>query len=543
MNSFQQLGRYLLIEKIGSGGMADVYRSKLFGVEGFEKDVAIKKILPHWSGNRDFVEMLIDEAKVLLHLTHANIVQVFELNKEEDIYYIVMEYVDGVDLRTLIRKIKKENRSFSIPVICHLTQLICNGLAFAHEKKDRSHNPMGIVHRDISPQNILLSYEGEVKITDFGIAKILGRTSETVTGTLKGKFAYMSPEQAMGQKIDCRTDIFSLGILLYEMVTGERCFKGAHDLETLEAVRQAHVSFSQEQAEKIPERLRHIILKALDKDPQKRFHTIAEMRAELRAFENQMGFINSDAELIGELTSLFKDRIAEKHQLEEALSVKTKLHFHKSFNKKELSKHRTKVLVGDTKIIEGVELSPTVISLVKTVVFEKTLPALTSAVVEKVNSIKAQRKYYFYALFLPFFILLVGGIFYYTYSDQEEKSPALSQISLPPPENFIPPTEEKILPEEQPPVEAHQEEEAIPLKEAYGSLKVGAHPWGKVFLSGIAQGAETPFSQNHILVGDYDLKVVFPPLNKTVATRVSIKEDGLITCQAQFGVAPRIWCR
>lgn len=584
MTDLQQLGRYLLIEKISSGGMATVYRSKLFGVEGFVKDVAIKKILPHWSGNAEFIRMLIDEAKVLLHLNHANIVQVLELNREDDAYYLVMEYVDGVDLRNLSQRLKETGRFMPLMLVCAVARQILSGLHYAHEKKDRTEQSLGIVHRDVSPQNILISYDGEVKITDFGIAKIVGKTSETVTGTLKGKFAYMSPEQAMGQKVDHRTDIFAMGILLFEMATGERCFKGDTDLETLEAVRQARVVFPQITHERIPERLREIILKSLKKNREERFASAADFQADLRAFEREMGFTATAGDLRDFLAGLFADRIAKKRREEEDLSQKTKVYLGKKGETTRSSEGKTKVLVGDshlaaTRILEGEEGAKTIVSVARTVIWDNlrtVVEALPATVVDVVSRVKRKK---------PVRPFLVGGgiiavliVFYLIGREWVQPLPPTPEskveskvVTTAPPRL---PTSAELPPPPAPllvwsgrrlltgyafpsppvsaavsvPVSESSAPEApvapeVPKPFAYGSLSVGVKPWGRVSIPGIGSGvAEPNFARKNIPVGAYTISVTFPPKKKTVSAKISIRENSLVHCNASFGERPGISC-
>lgn len=257
--------------------MAEIYLAKLVGAQGFEKNLVVKKILPHWSADPEFVSMLVDEAKLVVQLTHPNIVQVYELGKEKDDYYIAMEYVDGIDLRELLKT------SGRVPPELALAILVDSlaALAYAHGKQDAAGRPLGIIHRDISPQNILLSSDGVVKLTDFGIAKAAFRNQETVTGILKGKFAYMSPEQASGRPMDQRSDLFSSAIVLYELLTGERLFEGKGDLDTLERARRAEIAFSPEGDKILGGRLREILLKALSRRPEERYATALELREKL----------------------------------------------------------------------------------------------------------------------------------------------------------------------------------------------------------------------------------------------------------------------
>ncbi|WDT79866.1 MAG: serine/threonine-protein kinase [Candidatus Manganitrophus sp.] len=221
-----RFGKYLLLDKIGTGGMAELFLAKQTGLSGFEKSVAIKRILPHLTQGSEFIAMFINEAKLAALLTHQNIVQIYDLGNVDQCHYIAMEYIMGKDLRTVINHGKSKNIPLSIGDALLIVSKICSALDYAHRKKDLNGNDLHLVHRDISPQNILVSYEGEVKLVDFGIAKAAMGGQETKTGVLKGKLAYMSPEQAWGKPVDGRTDLFALGIVLYEAVTGERLFSG-----------------------------------------------------------------------------------------------------------------------------------------------------------------------------------------------------------------------------------------------------------------------------------------------------------------------------
>lgn len=534
--------------------MANVYRSKLFGVEGFVKDVAIKVILPHWSGNPEFVRMLIDEAKVLLYLTHANIVQVFELNRHDDTYYLVMEYVDGVDMRALSKRLGEAGREFPAPLVSYVAGQIINGLNYAHEKKDRTGETLGIVHRDVSPQNVLISYEGEVKITDFGIAKIVGKTSETVTGTLKGKFAYMSPEQALGQKVDPRTDIFSMGILLFEMATGERCFKGDTDLETLEAVRTARVSFPLVSHERIPQRLRDIILKALKKNREERYQSTAEFRSDLRTFEREAGHQAGAGDLKNFLADLFAERIARKKKEEEDLSQKTKIVLRKAAEETRSHREKTKVLVGDTRVLAGADADKTIISVVRTVI--EAIPATVIDVVSKVSHIsKRPLRPVFFAGGVAAALLVVFLVLLFRPSGRMQPpigpvAPHKTVVTAPPVIVEPPPVPAALgqrllagyaLPKVLPVVPATPKEAETPKKPVtYGGLTVTAMPWGTVSIGGMKGTADPHFSRKNIPVGDYTLFVSLQ--RKSVSARIRIRENSMVRCTASFAESARISC-
>ena len=312
MSAPVHFGKYLLIEKVGTGGMAELFMAKQTGLKGFEKVMAIKRILPHLTEDPEFVSMFINEAKLAALLTHQNIVQIFDLGHVENSYFIAMEFVMGKDLRTILQRAKALNLPLSISHALMIITKICAGLDYAHRKKDLTGRDLNIVHRDISPQNILVSYEGEVKLVDFGIAKAASQSSETRTGILKGKLSYMAPEQARGQEVDRRADIFAVGILLYETLTGHKLFKGDNDFNTLEKVREAKVeppptSLNKQMA---PE-LEAIILKSLAKDPDHRFQSASELQTALEDHMSQKGYDFSTVRLAQYLQALFQHDIEQ----------------------------------------------------------------------------------------------------------------------------------------------------------------------------------------------------------------------------------------
>jgi hypothetical protein len=274
-------GPYRLLARVAVGGMAEVFKAKRTGVEGFEKVLAVKRILPHLSENKEFVDMFIDEAKMVAGLSHPNIVQIFDLGKIEKSYYIAMEYVHGRDLRSILRRAREREIRLPLDLSLLIVSRVASALEFAHRKKDERGRPMMIVHRDISPQNILISFEGDVKLTDFGIAKAATKASITDAGALRGKLLYMSPEQAWGRVIDRRSDIFSLGIVLYEMVTDHRPFLGSSETSILEMVRECRVAPPSTLDARVPEKLERAIMKALARDPDERYQDAAEMHRDL----------------------------------------------------------------------------------------------------------------------------------------------------------------------------------------------------------------------------------------------------------------------
>lgn len=255
--------RYHVLERIDAGGMAEVFKANASSIKGYEKLVAIKRILPDLTKDGRFVRMFLDEAKVSLHLSHTNCVQVFDLGQADKTYFIVMEYVDGVNLKFVIEKFQQKQKKIKVEHATYMAIEVCKGLAHAHEKRDQSGNHLGIVHRDVSPPNVLISREGEVKLTDFGLAKAKDQVETTDPGVVKGKFGYLSPEAAFGKDVDHRTDIFALGILLWEMLSGVRLFRGKTDLETLQQVRTNQYRSLSEFRTDVPPPLENIIRKML----------------------------------------------------------------------------------------------------------------------------------------------------------------------------------------------------------------------------------------------------------------------------------------
>ena len=305
-------GKYYLLERINVGGMAEVFRAKAFGVEGFERLVAVKRILPNIAEDKDFIRMFIDEAKIAVQLNHANIAQIFDLGVVDSSYYIALEHVHGRDVRAIYDRSRSMGEPMPIAQACFIIMKICEGLDYAHNKRDQSGRDIHLVHRDVSPQNILTSFEGEVKLIDFGIAKAAGKGSKTQAGILKGKFGYMSPEQVRGLPIDRRTDIFSCGIVLYELLTGERLFVGESDFSTLEKVRNVEILPPSTYNRKIPDELERIVLKALAKDVDERYQNAIDLHDELQAFVYTAGEFYSRKDLAAWMKRTFTKEIEEE---------------------------------------------------------------------------------------------------------------------------------------------------------------------------------------------------------------------------------------
>ncbi len=306
-----RFGNYYLLELINVGGMAEVYKAKTFGVEGFEKIVAIKKILPEVAEDEEFIKMFIDEAKISVQLQHPNVVQILQLGKFKDSYFIAMELVNGKDLKTIRRRLKRVDLLMPVEQTAFLISQVCDGLDYAHRKVDEQGNPLNIIHRDISPQNVIVSYEGTVKLIDFGVAKAKSKSTKTQAGMLKGKFSYMSPEQVAGKPIDRRSDIFSLGIVLFEMLTGKRLFLGKNDVETLEKIRKAEVPPPSVFNSSVPPELDRIVLKALAKDREERYQWADEFGEDLKRFNFQSPKKFTRQDMMSFMREFFSDEIEE----------------------------------------------------------------------------------------------------------------------------------------------------------------------------------------------------------------------------------------
>jgi serine/threonine protein kinase len=259
-----RLGRYEILAPIGSGGMATIYLGRIAGPAGFEKPIALKVIHTHLSEDPQFVEMFFDEARIASQLQHPNIVQIFELGESQGTYFIAMEYLRGETVGAMVlRVIGDGSRRMDPRIACHVIMQAAEGLHYAHEVKDFDDEHLGLVHRDISPQNLFVTYSGSVKLMDFGIARAKGLAHSTRPGSLKGKFSYMSPEQVRGKEIDRRSDVFSLGVVLWESLAGKRLFKGRNDLESLRLVGEAKVVPVSQIRPGIPPYLDQVVAKAL----------------------------------------------------------------------------------------------------------------------------------------------------------------------------------------------------------------------------------------------------------------------------------------
>lgn len=313
----QRLGRYEILGRLAAGGMAEVLLGRMRGPLGFERPVAIKRILPHLAENRAFVDMFLDEARIAAGIRHARVAQVHELAELDGEYFLVMEYIEGESLGGLMRRLWLGGASLDRVLAAHIIAEVCAGLHAAHELTDLTGSGRQVIHRDVSPQNVMITYAGEVKILDFGIAKAAD-TARTQGGQVKGKCEYMSPEQCCGEPLDRRTDIFSLGVLLYELTLGRRLFKRASEMQVFHAICHEPIPRPTEVDPAYPDLLAAICDRALARAPRDRYATMLDMRRDLvAAIRRIRGGEQRDEEelLAGVMTRLFADRIRDKRDM------------------------------------------------------------------------------------------------------------------------------------------------------------------------------------------------------------------------------------
>lgn len=299
-----EFGRYRLERWLAQGGMANIFLATYTGPLGFEREVVLKVILPQYAHHGSFITMFLDEARLAARLNHPNIVQVHDLGEARGYHYIAMEYVDGTNLSRAMRMGRKQDRGFSTGLIHLIIGELLEALQYAHSRRDAEGRSLGLVHRDVTPQNVLISYDGQVKLTDFGVAKASINLHQTQSGTIKGKYTYMAPEQLRGKNVDGRADIFSVGVILHEMLTGKPLFKRGDPYEIMKAIMEEPVARPSEINKRSPAELDGVVLRMLARDPARRYPSplaalealdrvvrmlgMVEDRRGLRAFVNSL---------------------------------------------------------------------------------------------------------------------------------------------------------------------------------------------------------------------------------------------------------------
>lgn len=307
-------GSYTLIEQIALGGMAEIWLAHKTGPVGFEKLFVVKKIRPEFARQPSFLQMFLNEARLAAQLNHPNIVQIYDLEKIDDTYFIAMEYIFGRDTSEIAYKAKANNIQFPLEYATRIILQVCEGLYHAHSRCDAKGRPLNIVHRDISPQNILVSFDGNVKILDFGIAKAANQLEQTQHGVLKGKVYYMSPEQILGDPIDARSDIFSVGSVFYELITGFRLFSGENDLAILRSITEGKIQPPSYFNRSIPPDLEAIIMTTLQTDPNNRYPNAWELQQDLNLLLKRFAFTPTNIHLANFLRQLFADELSKEER-------------------------------------------------------------------------------------------------------------------------------------------------------------------------------------------------------------------------------------
>jgi serine/threonine-protein kinase len=310
-------GKYFLVRKLAEGGMAEIFLAKAVGVEGFEKNVVIKRMLPHLSTAPDFVSMFLDEARLAASLAHPNIVQISDLGLADGCYYICMEYLAGEDFATVLRTARRRNEHTPLNIVLRVVAEAAVGLHFAHEALDPKGQPLHLVHRDISPSNIFITYSGQVKVLDFGIAKAESRATATGAGVVKGKYQYMSPEQARGDAIDRRSDVFSLGVSLYEAVTQQRPFARDTDLAVLKAVLDGEYQPVRALRPDLPLEVEQIINRAMAQDAEYRYPSALAMAQDIEKYVGATTSASGGQALVNFMAGFFgPERVKSKTRIE-----------------------------------------------------------------------------------------------------------------------------------------------------------------------------------------------------------------------------------
>ena len=328
MVHIEQFKNYYLTRRIGIGGMAEIFRAWRIGEHGFEKQVVIKRLLSHFCANDDFRNMFLDEARLASQLNHPNIVDVYDLGKhavpysETPNYFLAMEYIFGKNLAEIRNKAKQEKLFFSLEYIVRIITGAALALHYAHEKKDNFGQPLNIVHRDVTPQNILISYDGDIKLVDFGIAKALSKSVHTQAGILKGKLAYMSPEQARGESIDRRADIYALGVVFWELLTGERLFTDNSEAAILQKVLNPEIKTPSSIATGISPELDTFCMKCLAKQPEDRYPDAKSLAIDLETFMSDLTTFPGSYSIRGYMHVLFDKEIEDESlQIQEELKA------------------------------------------------------------------------------------------------------------------------------------------------------------------------------------------------------------------------------
>ena len=322
----RRFGKYEILEHMATGGMAEIYLARASGIENFEKLCVIKRILPGTASDPEAIKMLLDEARSVATLHHSNIVQVFDIGQTDGEYFICMEYLDGRNVAALEAASAKRGERVTEENAIWIARGVCAGLNYAHQKTDDRGHPLGIVHRDVSPHNVIVTFDGEVKLLDFGLVKAEGRTTTSRSGTLKGKLAYMSPEQCRARPCDRRSDLFSLSIMLWELTTGQRLYTGECDYDFLCAILERDAPRPSTVIPDFPPELEAIIMRGLARDPDARWQTAEELQLALEEYARDRKLRVSPIALRRKMEELFADEIRARSSRHESVLGSGSIH-------------------------------------------------------------------------------------------------------------------------------------------------------------------------------------------------------------------------
>ena len=473
-------GKYALVRKIATGGMAEIFLAKQIGLQGFEKIVVIKRILPHLASNKAYVRMFLEEARTSADLHHSNIVHTFEIDEENGIYFMVMEFLYGQDLRTIFRRLCRRGKTMPHEHVVHVISSACSALHYVHTKRDLTGRQLNVVHRDVSPHNLIVTYEGETKLVDFGIAKHTEREFETNSGVLKGKYAYMSPEQVEHAPLCAKSDQFSLAIVAYELFSGRRLFKSDCQLKTLKDVLEVNIDWSHEASDKIPGPIQEILKLALSKSKNQRHKSCLDFRLALEETSRSLDIIPSSPKFGIYLNTLFSDLIEQDRKI----TPKTDI----------AGVHTVFWSLGVTANEDD---------------------ALT--LLDKNKKSPLKNKYLLQAAlsFLMVVILTCGWLFV----TSRPSPPYTGQEAMPSGEfDFLVSEWEtkKILPE------TTSEPKELAENHKPGRLKIVVNPWANVSIDGKKLGS-TPLSPLKLKPGNYELSLVNQALKKNVRRVVTVE--------------------
>jgi serine/threonine protein kinase len=519
-----EFGKYRLLRTIARGGMAELYLAIQRGPQGFEKVLVLKCVLPELCQVHEFVEMFLDEARLAAHLDHSNVVRVYDFGEVDGRYFLAMEYLPGEDLASVIQMARRAQKQLPVETVADIAIGAAMGLHFAHELCDARGRPLHIVHRDVSPSNIIVTYHGVVKLVDFGIARAESNVQKTTAGMLKGKFAYVSPEQASGGDVDRRSDVFALGTVVHELLTGARLFKRESDLATLRAVEEAEIEPPSKARPDVPALLDDIVLRSLSRDSKERYQTAAELADDLSALLVTQGYVRSERRLgdfigglFGEQRKLGKLRVAQASLAEADADVQTTPSVLKNLPK-DLSPLRSRDTGPSHPQITDTDASP--VTVAEMPPRPKSMRWVVAMVAGAGLGLAAVAAFIYVRSQPPPLPQTLGG-------PVALSMPAPPPAAVPPPPPVPapspaadPPKAEVEAPPPAPPTPAPP----APAKKAVvrGKLTLDTSPWSEVFLNGKKLG-DTPLINVALPAGRYTLKLVNDSRNIHSAIEVVVE--------------------